>query len=326
MENKQALLSICIPTYNRINDLIYNVNTLIEIIKDNNLYNDIIIIISDNCSPDHTELIIKEKIKLLQKIQIELYRQSTNIGGANNMIFTINKTKTEFCMLLGDDDYINANYLVRVLNEIKNNRELTSIIPAVQAIYPDKKPIEGRGRDLYCKTKYYQKGFINCCANINRVSQLSGLVFKKKDVIETYILKNMNNMYPQIFFVLLNCLNGPTLHLTDYPVLVTQIEQSKKGWSYGTDGLMGDKFENCTNLGLSSLQVSILEIISLIGSRYLLRDIGVKLIPHVLRNKNTTFLAGCFLLMLIPYMIIEKCIKLIYWRFIDNKRRYKSYL
>jgi glycosyltransferase involved in cell wall biosynthesis len=313
MNSKRPLLSICIPTYNRINDLSYNLQILIEIIETNNLYDDIIIIISDNCSPDNTESIVREKMKDLEKIQIKLFRQRTNIG-ANNMIFTVNNAPTEYCMLLGDDDYISAPYLIGVLNEIKNNENLTSILPAYQAIYPDKRYIQGGGRDLNCKTKYYKEGFRNCRANIRRATQMSGIVFKKKGVIEKYTLSNMNNLYPQIFFVLLNCLKGKTLHFTDYPVLVTQVDQSKKYWTYGDDGLLKDKFENCVNLGLSTLKISILEIILIFGSRYLLRDIGFKIIPKMLRNKNTTFLAGCFLFLFMPYIICEKYMKIVYWK------------
>jgi glycosyltransferase involved in cell wall biosynthesis len=320
MENKQALLSICIPTYNRINDLSYNIRILIKIIEDNDLYNDIIILISDNCSPDHTESIITEEIKSFPKVQIELFRQSTNIGGPNNMVFILNKATTEYCMLLGDDDYINADYLIRVLSEIRNNKKLTCIIPSVQAIYPNKKYIKGRGRDLNHKTKYYKKGFANCFANINRASQMSGLVFKKKRIVEKYTLHNMNNLYPQVFFVLLNCLSGETLHLTDYPVLVTHVDQSKKDWDYGIDGLLKDKFENCTNLELSTLKTSILEIVSIIDTKYLLRNMNFGVIPEILSNKNTTVCAGCFLLWYMPYTKIEKYIKLVYWWFLRKNK------
>lgn len=309
-----CVLTICIPTYNRVNDLIYNLRILKEIIVLNNLYEEVSIIISDNCSPDNTKAILTQELQSYPKIQIDVFYQDTNIGGSKNLIFTIEKAQTEFCLLLGDDDYINADYLKRVLAGIKNNKDLTCIFPAVQNIYPNKESIKGRGRDLRCKTRFYKKGFVNCCINYKRAHQLSGLTFKKEGMVEKYNKKGMDNLYPQAYFMMESCLKGGALHITDYPVLVTLVDQSARNWSYGSDGLLIDKFQNCANLDLSGFKCAILEIITIINTKYLLRDIGFKVIPEVIYNKDTTFLASTFLLFFMPYILLEKYVKKIYWR------------
>ena len=309
-----SVLTICLPAYNRIDDLIYNLRILKEIIELNNLYEDVSIIISDNCSPGNTKDILMQELQLYKEIKLEVFYQDTNIGAVRNLIFTIEKAQTEFCMLLGDDDYINANYLKGVLAGIKNNKELTCVFPSVQNIYPNKEIIEGKGRDLRCKTRFYKKGFLNCCINYNRAHQLSGLTFKKERIVEQYYKKRMDNLYPQVFFMMLSCLRGMSLHITDYPVLVTLVDQSKKNWSYGSDGLLMDKFQNCVNLDLSGFKCSILEIIAIINTKYLLRDIGFKVIPKIIDNKDTTFLASAFLLFFMPYILLEKYLKKVYWK------------
>jgi glycosyltransferase involved in cell wall biosynthesis len=300
----------------------YNVRIIIDIIESEKLHEDVSILISDNCSPDDTGNIVKQEILSCNKINIQIYMQKLNIGGAPNTIFTIKNTSTKYCMLLGDDDYINANYLARVIHEIKRNNKITCILPSYQAIYPDKTFVGNLGRDLNKKTRYYKKGFMSCCANIKRTTQMSGLVFRKDNLVELFTQKRMSNLYPQTFFVLKNILRGESLHITNYPVLVTHVDQSKKDWDYGTNGLLLDQFENCINLEISTLKTTILEIISIINSKYILRNIGFKVIPEVIKDKKTTLGAGCFFIFFVFYIIVEKYLKLIYWRILCVKKHF----
>ena len=315
------ILTICLPTYNRVNDLIYNLRILKEIIDSNNLFEDVSIIISNNCSPDNTQEILSQELQSYKKIQISVFQQNINIGCEKNIVFTIEKAQTDFCMLLGDDDYLNEGYILGVLAAIKENKALTCIFPAYQAIYPNKEMIKGLGRDLKCKTKLYTKGFMNCVHNYPRAHQLSGLTFRKEELVELYHKKGMNNLYPQVFFMMKCCLNGVALHITDYPVLVTHVDQTAKDWNYGKDGLLIDKFQNGINLDLSYLKATILEIITIIDTKYLLRDLGFKVIPTVVFHKNTKILAGFFLPFFILYTMIEKFAKKIYWKISKKEKR-----
>ena len=309
-----SILTICIPTYNRINDLTYSIRIIKDIIESKNLHKDVSVIISDNCSPDNSYSSIVQEISSYNRIQIKVFKQDSNIGGTKNMIFTINEACSESCMLLGDDDYINADYLTRVVHEIKSNKSISCIFPAYQNIYPDKSYIKGLGRDLNKRTRYYQKGFYSCCANIGRAGQLSGLTFRKEGLTELFTEKGMNNLYPQIFFMMKNCLIGNSLNLVDFPVLVTHIPQVQKDWDYGDDGLLPDQFENCNNLDLSLIKYSILQIILITKAKYALRDMKYKNISNIIKNKKTTFITVCFLIPYMPYIKFEKLIKKIYWK------------
>jgi glycosyltransferase involved in cell wall biosynthesis len=317
-KHPNPVLSICIPTYNRVNFLTYNLNLLADIIYSNKLFDDIIIIVADNSSTDNTVSVVKAKIEEFNKINFRLYCHDKNIGGSNNVVFTVSKAETEFCMTLGDDDYINSKYLTTILDKIKNEKELYCIIPAVQSINPDKSLMTGKGRDLNQKSRLYKKGFKSCCHNIGRATQLSGLVFRKEEVIENYIKNEMNNLYGQVFFILSNCLKGYALHLTDYPVLVTQTVQSNKAWDYGTNCLLLDQFENCIYLDLSYIKVSILEMISIFQTRYLLRTIKISGLLEIIKDKKTTIPASICLLLFMPVVLFEKYLKKIYWKLIKR--------
>ena len=310
-----SILTICIPTYNRINDLTYSVRITRDLIESKGLHEDVSVIISDNCSPDNTYNIITHEISSYNRVQIKIFKQDSNIGGTKNMIFTIEKAETEYCMLLGDDDYINADYLTRVVHEIKTNKNITCVFPSYQNILPDKTYIKNLGRDLDCKTRYRKKGILNCCANMKRAGQLSGLTFRKGNLVELFIEKNMDNLFPQTFFMMKNCLNGESLLLVDYPILVTHIPLSQKDWNFGDDGLLSDLFENCINLDLSVIKCSILEIVSITSIKYILRSMNYNSISKIMKDKKTTFFAGCFLLLYTPYVKLEFLIKKIYWKF-----------
>ena len=289
-----------------------------DIIESENLNEDISIIISDNCSPDNTRDIVVQEIESYKNIQIIVFKQDSNIGFTKNIIFAINKASAEYCMLLGDDDYINADYLTRVIHEIKNDKNITCIFPSYQNIYPDKTHVNGLGRDLNKKTRYYPKGFLSCCANIRKTGQMSGLIFRKKGMTELFTEKGMNNLYPQIFFMMINCLNGKSLHLVNFPVLVTHIPQSQKDWKYGSDGLMPDQFENCINLDLSLIKLSILEILLFVDAKYLLRNYKYKDLKNIVNHRNTTSITKFFILLYVPYIKMEKVLKIIYWTFKSN--------
>lgn len=80
-QNKQPLLSICIPTYNRAS---YLEGAIQNIITDNAFGDEVEIIISDNASTDNTEEIAK---KYTQKhYNIKYYKNEENIRDKNFML------------------------------------------------------------------------------------------------------------------------------------------------------------------------------------------------------------------------------------------------
>ena len=161
-------------------------------------------------------------------------------------------------MYLGDDDYIEFDYLRRVLEIIKGVRSVSAIFPAFIPISPNGEKLLG-GRDLHEPSKYYKKGFKNCLLNSNKGHQLSGLVFKRKGLLNSYVENKVQNIYPFIYFSAYSCINGDSYHLTDYPILVTQPGQENKDWNYGNDGLLNEIFDNYNKLQVNYLKKSLLQ-------------------------------------------------------------------
>jgi glycosyltransferase involved in cell wall biosynthesis len=101
--NIPPLVSIAIPTYNRANSF------LKESLKSaiNQTYENIEIIISDNCSTDNTEAVVSS----FNDKRISYFRQTVNIGAANNSNFCLRQAKGVYFTQLHDDDLIDPDFL-----------------------------------------------------------------------------------------------------------------------------------------------------------------------------------------------------------------------
>lgn len=100
MENKQPLLSLCIPIYNRLE---YLKRMLERFLEDKILFEETIdLLISDNCSTDDLESCVNEfKSKGLK---ITYNRNQKNLGPDGNFLYCFNHAKSKYCWLLGSDD------------------------------------------------------------------------------------------------------------------------------------------------------------------------------------------------------------------------------
>ncbi len=119
MSRYQNLLTIAIPTYNRSSKLIRLLEILLDEINLNNLP-EVKIIISDNCSTDDTET--KVNNYLIKNSNIKYFRQKSNLGFDNNILFLYNKCNSEYIWFFSDDDYPFVGSLKRVHDGLLNNK------------------------------------------------------------------------------------------------------------------------------------------------------------------------------------------------------------
>lgn len=114
--NNKILLSVCIPTYNRINYLIETLNCIVPQIKDKSF---IELLINDNASEDGTYEIISDYGKE-NDYKIDIKCNNENIGYRNNFNDIVNRARGEYVYLLGDDDIVSPN-LVEIITPILLN-------------------------------------------------------------------------------------------------------------------------------------------------------------------------------------------------------------
>lgn len=126
MNKSLPLVTIAIPTYNRADG--YLKQALKSAIDQT--YQNIEIIISDNCSTDNTEMVVKS----FDDPRILYFKQKENIGANNNFNFCLSQAKGEYFLLLQDDDLIDADFTDSCMRALKNNTEVGIIRTGVRTI------------------------------------------------------------------------------------------------------------------------------------------------------------------------------------------------
>jgi glycosyltransferase involved in cell wall biosynthesis len=94
-----ALLSVCIPTYNRASSLRNLFTTLVPVKQ--RFGDEIEFCVSNNASPDDTRAVIEE---FAAPLELRVVHQSRNIGGTLNIIEVAQLARGRWGMFLGDDD------------------------------------------------------------------------------------------------------------------------------------------------------------------------------------------------------------------------------
>lgn len=309
-------LSLLIPTYNRSKDLERNLKLLESFISKLSNPEKVCVIVSDNASTDDTFSIVTS-IQKESSIKLEYIRQEENIGYCKNVCFLLSKATTDWVMLLGDDDYLEPWYIKECLKQTDEHPNLGCIIPNY-IDYNTETQQYGSLREENCKTEYYKAGFDACMKNAWRAHQLSGLCFRCANVVEVFLSKKMNNLYPQMFFVAYNALRYDVLHFGQKCLVVSTVPQVKKDWNYGDDGLINDIFENFKNLGVSQKQRALLEAYFMqVQKRYLwaVRDTNL-CIEKILTGRNMSSLGRYYIA---KQILHERC-------YTGKRLRFRFYL
>jgi len=109
---KPFKLSICIPTYNRYKSL----KALLVKLTNQNLYENVQIVVSNNASTDKTDELCKSLLETYESFKY--IKQETNIGFAGNVEAVVKESDGEYIWILGDDDIPNDNAIKQILLEV----------------------------------------------------------------------------------------------------------------------------------------------------------------------------------------------------------------
>ncbi len=107
---KKPFFSIAIPTYNRANDLQFALFCILR-----QTFLDYEIVISDNCSTDHTKTVIDK----LHNKKIRYYKTRRNIEIDQNQKNAVIHSKGEYILIHADDDFLlYSNALMEIYQKI----------------------------------------------------------------------------------------------------------------------------------------------------------------------------------------------------------------
>jgi glycosyltransferase involved in cell wall biosynthesis len=206
-------VSICIPQYNRVNYLLRS----LSIIEQQD-YNDIEIVISDDCSTDNTVELITQLTKEY-KYPIIFSRNEKNEGYDRNYRKCIELASGEYVIVIGNDDSINGkesiSWLVKFLqtndypdigfcNMLEERTGNTLIERAIDS------GVIGSGPDI--AVKHY-----SC------FSFVGGLIYKKSSFIEYNTSKYDGSIYAQMYLGVLMISSGCKLFSIQRPLVLKDL-------------------------------------------------------------------------------------------------------
>jgi glycosyltransferase involved in cell wall biosynthesis len=128
-EKSQLLVTIAIPTYNRADS--YLPQALKSAVKQT--YQNIEIIVSDNCSTDNTGIVVKS----FTDPRIRYFRQAINIKANDNFNFLLKEAKGCYFLLLHDDDMIDSDFIETCLKAANYSQDIGIIRTGMRRIDSD---------------------------------------------------------------------------------------------------------------------------------------------------------------------------------------------
>ena len=126
--DKSPLITIGIPTYNRADSFLKEaLQSAVE-----QTYRNLEIIVSDNCSTDSTEVVVKS----FSDPRIKYIKHAYNIGAINNFNYCVRKAQGSFFLLLHDDDKIDPDFVEACVATLPKKHE-----PGVIFTFENKVPL-----------------------------------------------------------------------------------------------------------------------------------------------------------------------------------------
>ena len=127
------LISICIPAYNRPEELYRLLNSIDS--KENNKFE---IVICEDKSPKREEINrIVHKYISENNFDVKYYENNINLGYDKNIKELIRKASGDFIVFMGDDDTFIPKAFDKLIDFLENNNKLGYILKSHQFIFKD---------------------------------------------------------------------------------------------------------------------------------------------------------------------------------------------
>ncbi len=116
------LLSICIPTFNRSQELARQLSWLAQDIR--GWEQECEIVISDNCSTDATQDVIEKWRSQFATLPFHSHRHAENVGWMKNFAWLLNYSSGKYTWIVGDDDIVQPGTVAFVIQTLQKDPEL----------------------------------------------------------------------------------------------------------------------------------------------------------------------------------------------------------
>ncbi len=176
MSKTKPLVTIGIPTYNRADD--YLRQTLESAL--NQTYHNLEVIVSDNCSPDNTEAVVRSYTDL----RIRYFRQTRGLKPNDNFNFCLKQAKGSYFLLLHDDDVIDKDFVEICMKAANYSTDIGIIRTGIRLIdssgkelWKEQNPCGGLSTEEFIKAFLARKMCMFLCGslfNTKRLKEIGG--------------------------------------------------------------------------------------------------------------------------------------------------------
>lgn len=194
------LVTIAIPTYNRATS--YLPQALESALRQT--YQNIEIIVSDNCSTDHTRALVTGIIDP----RVRYFRHEPGIGQKGNYNFCVKQAQGSYMLLLHDDDVIDEEFVSSCIEAATGAPDVGVILTGLKLIDTDGQVIShinneltGGGIEALFHAWFSGKTPIYCCNtlfNTERLRQIGGFSSKHFLYADTFAMFRLAAYYGRI--------------------------------------------------------------------------------------------------------------------------------
>lgn len=234
---EQKLISICIPTYNRPQEL----KRMLESI-DTTKYNDVDIVISENCSHKQAETrAVVEEYKAGSKYELHYFENEQNIGYDKNIRALVARATGRFCMFFSDDDIFMPNAMDDFVEFVRQHQDCGYIVRSYRFISGDGSTQDCR---YYSSDREFSAGLNTCMELFDKGVFLSGFTIRREYAAQ-YVTDALDgSLLYQIYLAAEVCRQHPAAYTR------ILISQALPGIHYFGDGKKEAEYTS----GLTSVQ------------------------------------------------------------------------
>lgn len=189
LEQEPPFLSICIPTYNRADNLDICLQAIFSQLEDTV---SVEVLVSDNASTDNTREVVERYAARYPVLRYSC--NAANIGADRNIYQVMQQAQGKFIKMQGDDDYWVEGTLMPFIGIIKNHQDCGIIHISVHN--RDGRVYKGHGAAEFLEATSMMSAFI------------SGMILRKEDLDKVeepdrFLISSCNQMYLQ-YSILMN--------------------------------------------------------------------------------------------------------------------------
>jgi len=188
MSQKNKILTIGIPTFNRKEVLIKNINYILSL----DILDRIELLVIDNNSDDDTFSILNSKYKN----KFTFIKNETNIGFSKNTIKLFNCCKTKYLMWLPDEDFIYEENIYKLLNLLENN-DYYFLCPQ---FYLNEKLYRGKNKNIALSYGDLRSASSHLSGVVFNITSTQDIINDFDNISQKYV--NLSKYYPQFFLLI----------------------------------------------------------------------------------------------------------------------------